>query len=259
MIKIGDEYGGGIIFHLDEGNMSGLIAAKQNLPGKYSYYEAIGACNNCIESGYDDWRLPSKWEWSLLCKQENILGTDIFLYTSSTEHNKYTAWIQYFDGGGRNQSKNGAHYVRAIRSFSIDSGMYIAPKKSLCIGQEYNGGILFYVNRVTKSGLIAQKKDLPSTYTLYTATKACQESTENGYTDWYLPDIEELNLLRQQKNKVGGFITDFYCSSTLWGTKSVYFQNFRTGTIITVPLDNGSSTVRAIRNVTLSDLIQGGE
>ncbi len=47
-----------------------------------------------------------------------------------------------------------------------------------------------------------------------TAAKIAYSYALNGYTDWFLPSKDELNLLYQQKNVVSGFARNYYWSST---------------------------------------------
>jgi hypothetical protein len=116
------------------------------------------------------------------------------------------------------------------------------------IGQEYQGGIIFYLDKSREHGLIAAPIDqgkaewgcqttkitgadgivigsgLQNTLEIITgcskdniAAKLCYDLVLNGYDDWFLPSKDELNELFQQKDKVGGFEVDVtapYWSST---------------------------------------------
>jgi hypothetical protein len=62
-----------------------------------------------------------------------------------------------------------------------------------------------------------------------TAARLCLESNYNGYNDWYLPSIDELDLLYQNKDKIGGFINYNYWSSTEGDTRSARQQHFNNG------------------------------
>jgi uncharacterized protein (TIGR02145 family) len=47
-----------------------------------------------------------------------------------------------------------------------------------------------------------------------TAAKICYDLELNGYSDWYLPSVDELHLLFINKDAVGGFANEYYWSST---------------------------------------------
>jgi len=48
----------------------------------------------------------------------------------------------------------------------------------------------------------------------------------NENTKWYLPNKEELNLLFQQKDAVGGFLSEFYWSSTQNSADDAWVKSF---------------------------------
>lgn len=67
-----------------------------------------------------------------------------------------------------------------------------------------------------------------------------------GYTDWYLPSIDELNKLYENHAAIGGFI-DYYWSSSESAVDGAFYQNYSNGLI------NGGSKinytkVRAVRS-----------
>jgi hypothetical protein len=116
------------------------------------------------------------------------------------------------------------------------------------VGQQYGGGIIFYVDKSGEHGLIAAPFDqgkapwgcpttkvngadgigigtgLQNTIDIVTscaedniAAKLCYDLILNGYDDWFLPSKDELNQLFLQKEKVGRFAIDQtapYWSST---------------------------------------------
>lgn len=67
-LKIGQEYGGGVISFFDRSKMFAAIIAKSELEGKYKYDEAKAACRNYSGGGYSDWNLPSTIELKLAFK-----------------------------------------------------------------------------------------------------------------------------------------------------------------------------------------------
>ncbi|MFT5778120.1 MAG: hypothetical protein ACI837_001076 [Crocinitomicaceae bacterium] len=91
---------------------------------------AADICANCALAGYTDWFLPSKDELNLMYQnigQGNALGLGNVggfannYYWSSTEYDKYDAWVQGFGNGVQTvTSKDGYGfygYVRAVRAF----------------------------------------------------------------------------------------------------------------------------------------------
>lgn len=81
-----------------------------------------------------------------------------------------------------------------------------------------------------------------------TAAKVAAAYQLNGYTDWFLPSRDELNLLYVQKNVVGGFvsISNYYMSSSQ--VDSVFYKGqFFTDGGITNTQKNFSAGVRAVR------------
>lgn len=153
-LNIGDNYGGGIIFHLDGSNCHGLIISsidngekvfsstvpltRSNLDYIYSgstnterIVRIVGlgdyaakTCSDYSISGFDDWHLPSLIELTLAYNNLKFdgRGTPNFMaleYWSSTELDSGGAGTVNFDTGevDDNVAKNEEHLVRCIRSF----------------------------------------------------------------------------------------------------------------------------------------------
>ncbi len=121
-------------------------------------------------------------------------------------------------------------------------------------GDHYYGGIIFYTDG--GSGLVAAEQDQgecmwgmegmevggttdstgkQNTDTIVASTgdqnwpyaaKICDTLSLNGFTDWFLPAKNQLDLLYQQKDVVGGFSANAYWSSTEDGTDAVWGQEF---------------------------------
>ena len=118
---------------------------------------------------------------------------------------------------------------------------------TLKIGDEYGGGIVFFVDAAHKHGMIAAKTDLPGPYfTWEEAKKACEDLVENGYSDWYLPSKDELDMLYFEKSAVGGFESVGYWSSTELSEDSAWFQLFGRGYKLDTYKFNGA-LVRPVR------------
>jgi len=151
---IGESYGGGIIFWLNESGEHGLIAAPADLSpgiqwfnGTYidilAYSSSVGGgdfntslivekqgfgdygaklCYDYEGGGYTDWYMPSKYELNLMYQHlysNGIGGFTSGFYWSSTEESTNEAWYQDFNTGGQySYPKSGnAGPIRAIRAF----------------------------------------------------------------------------------------------------------------------------------------------
>ncbi len=141
------------------------------------------------------------------------------------------------------------------------------------IGSEFKGGILVYTlvpgdigySPTVPHGLIAAQNDLtmaewgcygsnlPGTgnvalgagnnntsyimigcATAGIAARQCGDLVLNGYSDWFLPSKNELNLLYLNRNSIGNFTGDYYWSSTqdadgAFPTQLALCQNFSNG------------------------------
>jgi hypothetical protein len=117
------------------------------------------------------------------------------------------------------------------------------------LGKEYGGGYIFHVNKDGKHGLIAAPEDIPgktkwgraqkrigaehaddgavntslinSEFGIKSAAGKCAAYSNDGFDDWYLPSINELDLLYQNREHVPGLghnqdapRNNDYCSST---------------------------------------------
>ncbi len=163
-----------------------------------------------------------------------------------------------------------------VQSFTTAAAQVIA------VGQAYQGGIIAYVDGTGLHGLIAATEDQSAaaswyngTYTTTGATgtaigtglantnaiiasqgntgsyaaKICRDYRGGGYSDWYLPSINELNQLYTNYVAIGGFTIGYYlyCSSTEVSIIAAKAQMFNNGL-----QDNGGKNsnygVRAVRS-----------
>ncbi len=154
--KLGDHFGGGIVFYIDETGNHGLIVALQDqsmgvywantksleiiancfnmsegfenthkIIEEYGTDNAAGICDTLTLGGFTDWYLPSIKELSLMFKELILIGGfTMSSYWSSTEakHRKgwaTTAWGVHFGNGGKEfvAEKKKRFRVRPIRRF----------------------------------------------------------------------------------------------------------------------------------------------
>jgi hypothetical protein len=130
---------------------------------------------------------------------------------------------------------------------------------TLHIGQTYQGGKIFYIDGTGQHGFIAAPYDQTSEATwgcvdqlIGTATalgtgqanttaivnacseagiaaRICDDLVLNGYSDWFLPSQDELNLLYPIKNLIGGFQPAGYCTSSEKNAHNGWIQLFNSG------------------------------
>ena len=71
--------------------------------------------------------------------------------------------------------------------------------------------------------------DLGSTMEWQQAMDACNNLSYGGYSDWVLPSKDVLNTMYIHKNKIGGFSSTWYWSSTEDGISYAWYQDFDGG------------------------------
>ena len=105
------------------------------------------------------------------------------------------------------------------------------------IGDNFGGGVVYYVDGSGQHGLIASKTDLrghsygkdEGLFTWNDAKTGCNKLVSNGYRDWFLPNLWQLNQLYHNRVAVGGFAASFYWSSSESTAGDAWLQYFRNG------------------------------
>jgi hypothetical protein len=178
--------------------LGNLEVAQKDFPERMTWNEAKQACKD-LGAG---WRLPTKEELNLLYENKAKVGGFVTRhYWSSTENDYGSAWSQNLGDGGQDDGgshppsgEDGKYLVRAVSgdSPSVDDGSVIGT--SIRIGY-----------------LEVAQKDFPERMSWFAAKKACEDLGAG----WRLPTKEELNLMYNNKDKIGGFhIYNFYWSAT---------------------------------------------
>jgi hypothetical protein len=152
----------------------------------------------------------------------------------------------------------------------------------LSIGDTYAGGIIFFLDGSGCHGLVAKATDETGFYkwsstnfntwaflsgiyggaqntkksiaravassSTCPAASVCDNLTSGGYTDWYLPSKDELDMMyvNLHMQGFGGFATNFYWSSTEYGNSAAWNQGFYDGLQYANAKGNGTY-VRAVR------------
>jgi serine/threonine protein kinase len=150
-------------------------------------------------------------------------------------------------------------------------------KTGFSIGQQFGGGIIFFIDGTRNHGLIAATSDqstnvnwgcidtqIKGTSSAIGSGQAntnaivnkcrfsssaailCDELIRKGMNDWFLPSKDELGIMYQQKNVIGGFTEGIYWSSTPHYNNLAWLQSFSSG-YKDSGLRSGLFCVRAIR------------
>lgn len=152
-VSIGQSYGGGIVFYIDESSIHGLISATSDQSSQANWGcggtlisglnigTSIGTgqantnaiinqcneigiaariCHNLVLNDYNDWFLPSRDELTQLFNQRNVVGGFAsYYYWSSSQYDADNADYQdfYLNYLSSYRTKETLGYVRAIRAF----------------------------------------------------------------------------------------------------------------------------------------------
>lgn len=154
------------------------------------------------------------------------------------------------------------------------------------IGDLAHGGIIFWVDETGEHGLVSSLEDLEPASGNFThqwstafevtaaqdrglnegamntffiisaqrsdddsAARLCADLDDGGYADWYMPSVEELDLLYTNLHQagLGGFGDTFYWASTEFDNFNAWGQNFLNGEQNFLFNKNLNFQVRAIR------------
>ncbi len=188
-----------IIENLEIAYLDFIVSMKWN--------EAVLACT-FLGGG---WRLPTKDELNILnINYHKIYGLKRKDYWSSTQDIKYRAWSQNFQTGHQYNSDIAWELsVRAVRDITKSNILLLKP---------------ILPGKTVKSGnLEIAQYDFPYRMHFGAARVLC-EGLGDG---WRLPTKEELSFLCKNKDKIGGFESQMYWSSTIrWDYGYSWIHNF---------------------------------
>ena len=235
---------------------------------------ASGKCGLKDGSAAGDWRLPNRRELESLVDLSqagpalpaghpflNVLLTRYYWSSSTDALVTNRAW-------SLNLSNSDPGRSNKISGFFVWPVRDTTSQPSIAIGKIYQGGIIFYVDGSGAHGLIAAAQDQSAgmvwwngayIYTSATATAVGtgQANTRkivaaqgagsyaasladtlvlNGYSDWFLPSKDELNLMFHNigpgapapLNNIGMFSGNYWSSSE-FNYGNAWFQNFGDG------------------------------
>jgi hypothetical protein len=148
----------------------------------------------------------------------------------------------------------------------------------MSIGSSYAGGIIFHLDSTGQHGLVCAPSnqgpypwgcfgtDIPNTSTAVgtgatntayimagctqrpIAASVCADLVLNGYSDWYLPSLGELQLMysRLRLQGLGGFGNSAHWSSSQYYPNDAWRMDFNNGDVYASNKDNYNQ-VRAVR------------
>ena len=196
-----------------------LIVAQNDFPYKMNLFDANAASTKLGNS----WRLPTIDELDLLYKNKDRIGGFVsFSYWSSSEGGYHSNWARYFDDGFQTGSDpNNKLYVRAVKDnpsaisdIFITKDMMNAADSAFIIG-----------NAIILGKLVVSENDFPIAINWDQAKKICPLLGKG----WRLPTKDELNMVFQNRIKIGGFKFDGYWSSTEGSNGVALFQSLING------------------------------
>jgi hypothetical protein len=186
----------------------------------------------------------------------------------------------------RNLSPSTTYYARSYAKSSQGVVVYgnegTFTTTPLAFGMTYAGGIIFHLDSTGQHGLVCapsnqgnfqwgcQGTGIPNTSTAVgtgatntayivagcaqrpIAASVCADLVLNGYSDWYLPSLGELQLMygRLHTQGLGGFGGGWYWSSSQANPNDAWIMYFNQGVVSGYPGDYGKyydSPVRAVR------------
>lgn len=146
-----------------------------------------------------------------------------------------------------NQLKDYENIAKAVSNYSTTNESTNKVEK-LKIGDNFAGGIIFYLDNTGKHGKVCAPSDQSTRATWNEAKRICSNLTLNEYSDWYLPNKNELNQIyvNLHRKNMGGFARNYYWSSSESNAINAWSQRFTNGY-----QDSGdknfNSYVRAVR------------
>jgi len=203
---------------------------------------------------------------------ENIYSENVEWVTSSTRDSHITT-----DFASTETPSIGAKRIKV--AISVPNTEVVIPQHF--IGEEYQGGVIFYLDATGKKGLIAAKEDTAlniffssisggGTYTTggtgqligtgqtntalmmandnakNYAAKFCSELSVDGFGNWFLPSVKELLALHFRRQVVPNLANKTYWSSSENAWNKAWCINFENG--VEYPrLKNNNYYARAIR------------
>ncbi|MEW6380807.1 MAG: DUF1566 domain-containing protein, partial [bacterium] len=183
---------------------------QQETAGPMSWEEALHYCEGLTLGGHSDWRLPNVNELQFLVdysRYNPAIDPELFpktqasgYWSSTVNHcSPDTVWYVGFGYGGisygnRGASQDSKYYVRAVRGSSADETVIVEKRKNYIYANgSYKANDDGTVSDET-SGLMWQQ-ETAGPMSWEEALHYCEGLTLGEYSDWRLPNVNELQFL----------------------------------------------------------------
>jgi hypothetical protein len=246
-------------------------------------YVAASYCADLTAHGHSDWYLPAVDELNVLYLNNAAIGgfdTSGNWYWASSEYTDNLARIQRFNDGDQDVGGKAIEYLaRCVRkgdpcaratpvpgAICANGSVYLGQQSGNKIyatdaagesSQSWNNGSTNYTitgftstadGSSNTAGLVA----LADAGAPYDAATFCDGLARHGYSDWYLPSRDELNLLWNVGDPLAGVDTSgsWYWTSTEDDSDDAWLQRFSDGLqsdVVGITKQN-AVTVRCMRH-----------
>ena len=188
--------------------------------GNYTWEEAIDFCENLEYGGHDDWRLPLPRELLLAGPKDVEDKTELWSSVSLGENAWYINDKHNLDLGYKLMEAN----VRCVREDPEPEGEYTSSSPRFQTIRINNAEIV----RDIESGIIWQK-NFAGNLRWIDSMVFCEKSGYAGFSDWRMPNINELTSLADHKNggvyDFPGFNSAAYENSSFWSSSTDEYPN----------------------------------
>ena len=261
-------------------NNTNLLVSITNPPNSFAPHAAAAVCSDATDFGYNDWYLAARNEMLVLATNKAAIGNFALpnYYWTSTETASLTATMVNVNAvtASAGYGKWSAYNVRCVRQQLAVDASCPNPGDTCADGTKYAGPFSTYYlfttpvdkgqitwNSGSRLGSYTRATDqnygmpnsiklisLADDYAPYNAVLTCKalnDVSTSGYTDWYLPSRNEIDILADNRLAIGGFTMGvYYWSSTEYAIESAYARSFTNSDASTIE-KYGVYRIRCIR------------